>query len=572
MLDEGVELREEESFIMVENITNLFSLAGGLGMFLYGMHIMAEGMQKTAGGKLQKFLGMLTNNRVVAIGIGAIITAIIQSSSATTVMVVGFVSGGILTLTQAVGVIMGANIGTTITAWLVSVSEIGSSMDLMKPEFYAPFVIGMGALTIVFAKSEKKKTVAEIMLGLGLLFLGLKYMSSAIKPYTDDPIFSQIFIILGKNPILGILAGCVVTALLQSSSASVGILQTLAMSGIINMSSAIFITLGQNIGTCVTAMISSVGSSRIAKRAAVIHLLFNVLGAFTFGIGAFIFFRFNQQMAMSNMDSVEISLFHTFFNATMTILLFPFADWLVKLSGLIIKETEQDMITEERDEEILMTLKHLDKRIFETPAFALGTVTNEVIRMAEIALENTKLAMEATITQSKESIEKVFKTEKTINEMQQILIEYLIQLDNLALSEHQKLEVSNLFYSVSDIERIADHAENIVENMDVIKQKGLQFSDTAINDLKQINEQVTNAVQFAIDARRKNSLEAVRMVNKYEDMVDNIEDELREKHIDRLSKGLCQPEAGVLFLDIISNLERIADYASNIAGYVRKEM
>ena len=555
---------------MIANLTNFFGFIGGMGMFLYGMHIMAEGMQKAAGGRLQKFLGMITNNRLMAVLIGAVITGIIQSSAATTVMVVGFVNGGILTLSQAAGVIMGANIGTTITAWIVSMNQLGDAMILTTPEFYAPLVVGVGALVLVFSMSEKRKMVAEILLGLGLLFLGLKYMSSSINPYTQNPIFSDIFVVLGKNPLLGILAGAVVTAAIQSSSASVGILQTLSMSGIVNMSSAIFITLGQNIGTCITALLSSIGGSRTAKRAAVIHLLFNVIGAIVFGILGFVYFSFDTKMALSSMSSVEISIFHTLFNATMTILLFPFAEVLVNLSGLIVKEDKKSAKAKEDEEEV--TLKHLDIRIFSSPALALETVSMEVVHMGEIAFENVNRAIDAVISGSDESVQKVLKAEKTINKIQEILTEYLIKLDNQVLNEHQKLVLNDLFYTVSDIERIGDHAENIVENADIIKKKNLKFSETAINDLKEIASYVCESVSYAIEARKDMSLEAVRKVNKNEDMVDNMEDELREKHIDRLSKGLCQTESGVIFLDIVSNLERISDHATNIAGYVTKEV
>lgn len=555
---------------MIANLTNFFGFIGGMGMFLYGMHIMAEGMQKAAGGRLQKFLGMITNNRLMAVLIGAVITGIIQSSAATTVMVVGFVNGGILTLSQAAGVIMGANIGTTITAWIVSMNQLGDAMILTTPEFYAPLVVGVGALVLVFSMSEKRKMVAEILLGLGLLFLGLKYMSSSINPYTQNPIFSDIFVVLGKNPLLGILAGAVVTVAIQSSSASVGILQTLSMSGIVNMSSAIFITLGQNIGTCITALLSSIGGSRTAKRAAVIHLLFNVIGAIVFGILGFVYFSFDRKMALSSMSSVEISIFHTLFNATMTILLFPFAEVLVKLSGLIVKEDKKSAKAKEDEEEV--TLKHLDIRIFSSPALALETVSMEVVHMGEIAFENVNRAIDAVISGSEESVQKVLKAEKTINKIQEILTEYIIKLDNQVLNEHQKLVLNDLFYTVSDIERIGDHAENIVENADIIKKKNLKFSETAINDLKEIASYVCESVSYAIEARKDMSLEAVRKVNKNEDMVDNMEDELREKHIDRLSKGLCQTESGVIFLDIVSNLERISDHATNIAGYVTKEV
>ena len=322
----------------VSDISNLFGFLGGLGMFLYGMSIMADGMQKTAGSRMSSFLGMLTNNRLMAVALGALITAIIQSSGATTVMVVGFVSAGVLNLVQAVGVIMGANIGTTITAWIVSMSQLGDAFEVMKPGFYAPLVIGIGALLMVFGKSQKKHLVGEIMVGLGLLFIGLDFMSGSIAPYTDAPIFSQAFALLGGNPFLGLVIGALVTALLQSSSASVGILQTLAMNGVVTTNAAIYITLGQNIGSCVTAMLSSAGGSRTAKRAAVIHLTFNVIGAIVFGTAGFVLFALRPDFAASSITAVQISIFHTIFNLVNTAIQFPFANQLVGISGWVVKE------------------------------------------------------------------------------------------------------------------------------------------------------------------------------------------------------------------------------------------
>ena len=326
----------------INDVSNVFGFLGGLGMFLYGMNIMADGMQKTAGSKMSQFLSMLTNNRFMAVCLGALITAIIQSSGATTVMVVGFVSAGVLNLTQAVGVIMGANIGTTITAWIVSLSQLGSAMEVMKPVFYAPLLIGIGAIMILFSKKEKYHTIGEILVGLGLLFMGLELMSGSISPYTDAPIFAKAFELLGSNPLLGMLIGALVTALLQSSSASVGILQTLALNGIVTTNAAIYITLGQNIGSCVTALLSSVGGSRTAKRAAVMHLSFNVIGAILFGVAGFILFALRPAFAASNINAVQISIFHTIFNLTNTALLFPFADQLVKLSGILVKPDAEE--------------------------------------------------------------------------------------------------------------------------------------------------------------------------------------------------------------------------------------
>ena len=555
----------------ISDISNGFGFLGGLGMFLYGMNIMADGMQKTAGSKMSSFLGMLTNNRFLAVALGALITAIIQSSGATTVMVVGFVSAGVLNLSQAVGVIMGANIGTTITAWIVSMSQLGDAFEVMKPGFYAPAIIGIGALLLVFAKSQKKKTIGEIMIGLGLLFIGLDFMSGSINPYTDAPIFAKAFEILGGNPFLGMIIGALVTALLQSSSASVGILQTLAMNGIVTTNAAIYITLGQNIGSCVTAMLSSMGGSRTAKRAAVMHLTFNVIGALVFGSIGFIFFSLRPAFAASNINAVQISIFHTIFNLTMTTLLFPFADVLVKISGMVVKEkAEEEPVAE--DAETAATLKHLDERIFESPAFAVETAALEVVHMGQITYENVVRAIDAVLTVNSDEVETVFKTEQTINNMEKMLTEYLIKVDNLSLTEKQKKVVNNLFYSVSDIERIGDHAENLAEQAQYMVEHGLQFSTTGADDLKSISDSVLKSFQYAIDARQNGNMEAVRKVSQYEDDVDSQEEELREKHIERLSAGECKASAGVVFLDIISNLERVSDHAYNLAGYVKDEM
>ena len=554
----------------ISDISNVFGFLGGLGMFLYGMNIMADGMQKTAGSRMSSFLGMLTNNRLLAVALGAVITAIIQSSGATTVMVVGFVSAGVLDLSQAVGVIMGANIGTTITAWIVSLSQLGDSFEVMKPSFYAPLIIGIGALLLVFAKTQRRKTIGEIMIGLGLLFMGLDFMSGSINPYTDAPIFARAFALLGGNPLLGMLIGALVTAVLQSSSASVGILQTLAMNGIVTTNAAIYITLGQNIGSCVTAMLSSIGGNRTAKRAAVIHLAFNVIGAAVFGVLSFVVFTISPAVAGSHINAVEISVFHTVFNVAMATLLFPFANYLVKMSGLIVKERAE--ANPEEDEESAATLRHLDERIFESPAFAVDTAALEVVHMGQITMGNVKKSLDAILTGNLEEIEDVYKIEKTINNMEKMLTEYLIKVDNLSLTERQKKVVNNLFYSVSDIERIGDHAENLAEQAQYMVKNSLDFTETGMQDLEAISGSVIKSFQYAIDARQTGNMDLVRKVSQYEDDVDSQEEELREKHIERLSSGQCQPSAGVVFLDIISNLERISDHAYNLAGYVKDEM
>lgn len=546
----------------LKDLEMLFCFVGGLGMFLYGMHIMADGLQKSAGGKLKDLMAFLTKNRFVAVLVGAGITAIIQSSSATTVMVVGFVNAGMLNLTQAVGVIMGANIGTTITAWLVSLSEFGS---VLKPEFYAPVLVGIGAFFILFSKSEKRKKTGEIFVGIGILFIGLSFMSDAIKPYRDSQIFTDAFAILGKNPLLAIVAGLVVTAIIQSSSASVGILQTLALNGIVTWRSAVFITLGQNIGTCVTALLSGAGASKNAKRASVIHLLFNVIGTVIFGVAMYFIFLFNAEWATSTISSVEISIFHTIFNISCTVLLFPFAKGLVWLSEHLLRggkdETEDVTFIDD-------VKRKLDKRVLGNPAFALETVKQEVDFMGELALNNLKRAVEAVKLKERTAIEDVLKTETDINQLDRMLTSFLVEVDNLSLTEHQHLLVKNMFYTISDIERISDHCENIVELAQMMIDDKIEFSKKGSTDLDEITQETITAVTLALEARRTGSRKTAYQVETVENNVDKMEEEFREKHIARLSKGKCTPENGVIFLDIMNNLERVADHANNIAGYV----
>lgn len=549
----------------IKELGYIFSFIGGLGMFLYGMNIMADGLQKAAGNKMKKLLGFLTNNRLLGVLVGALVTAIIQSSSGTTVMVVGFVNAGIINLTQAVGVIMGANIGTTVTAWLVSASDWSK---VLKPEFIAPLIIGIGSFIILFAKSNQKKQIGEIAAGFGFLFIGLSFMSGAIEPYSDSPIFANVFRELGSNPLLGILAGAIVTAIIQSSSASVGILQTLAINGIVNWRSAVFVTLGQNIGTCVTALLSSAGANKTAKRAAVIHLLFNVAGAVIFGVLMTVVFTVAPSFASQNISSTQISMFHTVFNITNTLLLFPFAGLLVKLSGMIVPGEDESIA-----DETGLALKHLDARILETPSFAVDNAIKEVVHMGEITIANVKQAITLVnkAEPKQDEIEEVLKTEKVINQLEGMITEYLVKISNLSLNETQHKTINNLFYTISDIERIGDHAENLAEFADYKRTHGFVFSEEAVEDLRAMSKSVVEGFEEAIKARETENIEHVRKVVELEDDVDMQEEELREKHINRLSQRKCKTEAGVVFLDIISNLERISDHAYNIAGYVKDE-
>ncbi len=549
----------------ITDIQMLFKFIGGLGMFLYGMDAMADGLQKSAGHKMQQLLGALTSNRLMGVLLGTGITAIIQSSSATTVMVVGFVNAGIMNLQQAVGIIMGANIGTTVTSWIVSMSEWG---EMLKPEFFAPALVGVGALFSLFSKNEKKKQIGEILVGFGVLFIGLGFMSASITPYRNAPVFGQAFSVLGRNPILGILAGLVVTGIIQSSSASVGILQTLALNGIVNWQSAIFITLGQNIGTCVTALLSSLGANRTAKRAAAIHLMFNVAGAFIFGVIMFILFQMNPVLASSRISSVEISIFHTIFNVTNTILLFPFAGLLVKASGFFVRGNEKEEVSDSESE----MKRHLDERILETPSFAIENVNHEVVNMGYAALENFDVAADALLTSNLSEIKQVEILEQKIDNYEKLLTDYLIKINNQSLNEEQHILVKNLFYTISDFERISDHCENLSELATEKANRNIIFSQEAESEMKEMLKAVRASLEHAIKARETSDMSEVRSVVQCEENVDSLEEELRERHIERLSTQSCKPENGVVFLDALSNLERISDHAHNIAGYVKEEI
>ncbi len=556
----------------IADIEMLFKFVGGLGMFLYGMHVMADGLQKSAGGKMKQLLGILTNHRILGVLVGALVTAVIQSSSATTVMVVGFVNAGIISLTQAVGVIMGANIGTTITAWVVSMSEWG---EMLKPEFFAPLLIGVGAFIVLFSSKERLRQVGEILVGFGVLFIGLSFMSASITPYKDAPIFATAFQVLGKNPVLGILTGAAVTAIIQSSSASVGILQTLALNGVVSWNSAIYITLGQNIGTCVTALLSSAGANRTAKRAAVIHLLFNVIGAVVFGILMFIVFTVNPAFAGGRVSSVGISVFHTVFNITNTLLLFPFAKQLVTLSGRIIRERPERLAAAEisavSGDETMLERPHLDIRILSSPSFAIQSAAEQVIRMGELAKEHVETSMGSVFDVSEEKIRRSNMLEKTLDIFEKDLTEYLVHLSHESLTEKEIQTVSHLLFTVGDLERIGDHCDNIAELAEGLVQGHIQLSSDAVEDLRDIEDVVLKAVELAISSRSRESIMDAKRVYMLEDDVDSMEEDMRHNHMDRLSKGLCSANTGIVFLDILSNLERISDHAVNIAEYVEAE-
>ncbi len=552
----------------LDDVSNILGFIGGLGMFLYGMKLLSGGLQKAAGEKMKSLLEAVTNRRIKAILVGALVTAIIQSSGATTVMVVGFVNAGIINLMQAVGVMMGANIGTTVTAWLVSLDSLGSAAAMVKPSFYAPLMIGIGAAFIMFCKKHKKQTLGEIIISLGFLFFGLTAMSTSMEPYMNSASVQNMFLTLGSNPLFGILIGVIVTGVMQSSSASVGVLQTLSRFGVVNAATAVFICLGADIGSCFTAILSSTGVSRNAKRAAVINLLFNIFGVIIWGTLIFIFFRIFPSVQSYTMSAVTIAIFHTGFKIVNTAFFYQLAGKLVKLSQYIVKDKEEvpSETAAPRDTAML-----LDDRILNTPSLAIQAVSNHVVRLGKICSENLKRGMDAVMYNKYELIETVFDTEKHIDDHVANLSDFLVKLSNDGLTDRQSRQVKDLMYTVIDLERVGDHAENLAELAGKLRDGNMKFSEVGVEDLKLMRGAVEGSVDSAVAARETGNMDMVRKSFRYEDEVDNLEEEIRDKHIERLSKRQCNSETGVIFLNILTNLERVSDHATNIAGYVKDE-
>lgn len=550
----------EDKIMDTETMNILFAFIGGLGMFLYGMHIMAAGLQKAAGKKMRKILEVLTKNKFTGVLVGALVTAIIQSSSATTVMVVGFVNAGLMSLGQTIGIIMGANIGTTITSWLVASIEWAT---LFKPSTIAPIALGIGVVLILFSNKNSRKNIGEILVGFGILFIGIDTMTNGLDPISDSPVLADIFTGLGSNPFLGVLAGAVVTAIIQSSSASVGILQSLALGGAIPWNSAVYIIMGQNIGTCVTALLSSAGANRNAKGAAYVHLLFNIIGSILFSILAVIFFKYiNVQLGESPITLTEISIVHTAFNIANTVLLYPFSNKIVSLAERICSIRHNEV-----DESQPV---HLDDRILETPSFAILNCAKEITRLGNMAKDNLNLAMDALMTKDENKIEKVFAREKSIDKLDNAITQYMVKLCNTNITEYENNMVTALFHTVNDMERIGDHSENLAELAQFMINEEIEFSGKAKEEIKFISDKTISSVNTALKSFEENDLEIAKEVYAQEKEIDGIEQNLRAKHIDRLAKNSCNPVSGVAYLDTITNLERISDYALNVAQAVVK--
>ncbi len=527
----------------------VFLLLGGLGMFLYGMKMMSDGLEYAAGDRMRRVLEVLTNRRLAAVGVGAGVTAVIQSSSATTVMVVGFVNAGLMTLLQATGVIMGANIGTTITAQLIAfqLSDI------------APLILFLGMVFTVFIKKRLISRIGEIILGFGILFVGLTLMSEAMKPLQEVEAFRNLLVSF-KSPVVGVLFGAIFTAIIQSSSASVGILQALAGLGLIGLDSAVFVILGQNIGTCITAILAAIGTSANSKRTAGIHLMFNIIGTIIYLIALTAFPSIVAWVASWSPADVsrQIANFHTLFNLTVTIMLFPFAKLMVKLITRIIPDNHEPDRVEKK-------LIFLDERIAQTPSIALNQTLKELSRLGDISAENLRRSLDAFFNRDEQKAERVFNVEKTIDYITQNITHYLIEFRGMDLSEYDLKTLGSLHHVVIDMERIGDLAENIAGFSLSLIERRSHMSPDAQEELHTMAEKTMETLQLSLEAFRRRDLTKIKEINNMEQQVDEMKKQYMNRHIDRLQDKSCDPQVGVVFTNMVATLERIADHATNIA-------
>ena len=549
------------------DIFGILTMVGGLALFLYGMNAMGDGLAKLSGGRLERILERLTSNRIKALLLGALVTAVIQSSSATTVMVVGFVNSGIMQLKQAVGIIMGANIGTTITSWLLSLTGIQGDniwIKLLKPSSFSPILAVIGIILTMFAKNDdKKKDIGNIMVGFAILMYGMETMSGAVEPLAQNESFTNMLTMF-SNPILGMLAGAILTAIIQSSSASVGILQALCATGAVGFGTAIPIIMGQNIGTCVTAVISSIGANKNAKRASMIHLYFNLIGTLIFMV---VFYSVNALVHFSFLNDAvspwQIAVVHSLFNIGCAIILFPFANGLVRLAELTIPEGAKNKETDKK-ETLPQPLAALDERFIDKPAFAMQISVSAAEQMAIVTNETLEVALELTSAFSKKKVKKVEEMEQLVDKYEDILGSYLIKLSakDLSLADSRRLSV--LLHCIRDLERISDHAINISELMKEMDDKKLSFSGKAKDELVVFTGAVSDIVEKTVRIFIANDIAETRHIEPLEEVIDRLQVKIRDHHIKRLRKGKCTVELGIIFEDLITNLERISDHCSNI--------
>ena len=551
------------------SVFDILTMVGGLALFLYGMEVMGNGLSKASGGRMERILEKMTDNIFKAVLLGAGVTAVIQSSSATTVMVVGFVNSGIMKLSQAVGVIMGANIGTTVTSWLLSLTGIQGDnfiLTLMKPSSFSPILAVIGVGFLMFSKSEKKKDIGTILIGFTVLMFGMETMSDAVKPLADVPEFANILLMF-KNPLLGMLAGLVLTAVIQSSSASVGILQSLCVTGAVSYGAALPIIMGQNIGTCVTALLSSIGASKNAKRTAFVHLYFNIIGTAIFMIG---FYALNAVLHFGFIDSIAnpagIAVIHSVFNIIATAILLPFHRVLEKLAILTVRtaeDDEQQSDTVETDGQDMLLL--LDDRFIEKPGFAMENCYSVTGHMAELSRQALFIAMELLQKYDETKAENVLKLENKVDHYEDKLGTYLIRLSSQDLSEKDSKSLSMLLHCIGDLERISDHAVNIMEKAQEMNEKNLSFSAKGAEELEVYSRAVRDIMDMSIEAFKNDDIQLARQVEPLEEVIDYLNDELKQRHVRRLRSGECSVELGFVLSDITINYERVADHCSNLA-------
>ena len=542
---------------------SILTLVGGLAMFLYGMQVMGDGLEKLSGGKLEKILENLSSNRVKAVLVGAAVTAIIQSSSATTVMVVGFVNSGIMHLSQAGGFIMGANIGTTVTAWILSLAGIESSnffVRLLNPNSFSPILALIGVVFIVFLHDEKKKDIGNILVGFAVLMFGMNTMSGAVKPLAEVPEFTNILLKF-SNPVLGVLAGALLTAVIQSSSASVGILQALCVTGAVRYGAALPIIMGQNIGTCITAMLSSIGATKNAKRAAIVHLYFNIVGTVTFMVvfyvlNGFLHFSFIEEVA----GPAGIAVIHSAFNIIATLVLLPFGDMLVKMACATVRDTKEEKVISAEDQEFMI----LESRFLSNPGIAIEQSKTAARKMAEQSKTALNLSFGLLDDFQEETAFRVEKIEAKVDRYEDELGTYLIKLNQKDLSLEDSHSLSIMLHCIGDFERISDHALSIMKSAKEISEKNARFSDKAVQELHIMEKAVSDIVEKAYSVFANQDMRAAEEIEPLEEVIDELSRELKRRHVNRLRAGECTIEMGFVLSDITTSLERIADHCSNI--------
>lgn len=541
------------------SIFNVLSMIGGLCLFLFGMSIMGEALERRAGNSLKGVLAKMTTNRFAGFLTGCAVTAVIQSSSATTVMVVGFVNSGLMNLRQAINVIMGANVGTTITSWILSLSGINSSnvwIRLLKPSSFTPVLALVGIILFMFCKKSQKKDIGIILLGFATLMFGMETMSSSVSVLADVPEFQQLFIMF-KNPFLGMLVGAVLTGIIQSSSASVGILQALAITGQVSIGAAIPIIMGQNIGTCITALISSIGANKNAKRTAVVHLIFNVTGSLIVLILFCIWkYGFNPAVLDTPANAFSIAVFHTVFNFLCVLILMPNAKLLEKLAVTVIKDNSNSS----QEKEIL------DERLLSTPTLALQQCYSVAMKMAGYSVRAINKSIDCITKYNEADADQIRKDEERCDKLEDAIGTYLVALSSMKMGDRESEQAASLLKMIGDLERISDHAVNILSASQELRSKGYSFTEDAVRELEVLTDATKEIIEITFNALDKGDIDVASKIQPLEQVIDIIKEKLRTHHIKRMQQGLCTIEAGFVWSDLLTDLERVSDHCSNIAG------